>query len=71
VTTDVVASCPHEQLLQYSTIHAMTIWLRSSSGPYEPQHVPCSKVIEEETERWICADCGAAVTPGCSHGEEP
>jgi hypothetical protein len=71
VTTDTVTSCTHEQLLQYSTIHAMTIWLRSSSGPYEPQQVPCSKVIEEETERWICADCGASVFPSDGEGYGP
>jgi hypothetical protein len=58
----------HEQLLQYSTIHAMTIWLRSSRGMYEPQQLPCSKVIDEETERWVCAGCGAPVSPGDLEG---
>lgn len=61
-------ACTHEELLQYSTIHAMTIWLRSSSGTYEPQQLPCSKVIDEETESWVCAECGAPVSPGGSEG---
>lgn len=46
----------------------MTIWLRSSSGTYEPQQLPCSKVIDEETESWVCAECGAPVSPGGSEG---
>jgi hypothetical protein len=55
--------CTHEEILQYSTIHAMTIWARAATGRYEPQQVPCSKVLAEETERWICAACGNDVVP--------
>jgi hypothetical protein len=55
--------CLHEEILQYSTIHAMTIWVRADTGRYDPQQVPCSKVLAEETERWICATCGSDVDP--------
>jgi hypothetical protein len=60
---DRIDRCAHEEILQYSTIQAMTIWVRAANGRYEPQQVPCSKVLAEETERWVCATCGNDVAP--------
>jgi hypothetical protein len=52
-------SCPHEAVEQFSTIYARTFWTRQDNGWYEPDQVPCSSVIDEETDYVCCADCGA------------
>jgi hypothetical protein len=53
-----VQGCRHEHLEQHSTIYARTSWTRQEDGSYDPDEVPCSKVLEEETTAWACSDCG-------------
>jgi hypothetical protein len=54
-----MAKCEHEVAHQFSTIYARTDWSRQEDGTYEPDEVPCSKVLDEETTDLKCAECGA------------
>lgn len=57
-----MTDCKHETVEQRSTIYAMTVWsYKQELDSYEPEQVPCSQVLSEETESWICSDCGAHV----------
>lgn len=51
-------TCQHEIVQQYSTIYALTDWARTPAGTYLPEDAPCTKVLEEDTDRWRCRDCG-------------
>lgn len=56
--------CQHTFIQQFSTIYARTDWtFLEETGEYEPDEVPCSKVLEEETTRWVCAECEKEVSP--------
>lgn len=54
--------CPHDELVQVSTITAETIWNRELDGHHVPEET-ISKVLAEETEWFECANCGERVEP--------
>lgn len=53
-------SCAHERIKQYSNVYARTDWEQMEDGSYMPDcgEIGLSKVISEDTERFVCADCG-------------
>lgn len=55
-------SCLHLRIRQFSTISAVTVWTKDETGSYLPDDA-ITKVLDEETERWECADCGESVSP--------
>jgi hypothetical protein len=55
-------SCRHLRIRQFSTISAMTVWTLDETGSYEPDEA-ITKVLDEQTEWWECADCGERVSP--------
>lgn len=53
--------CTHEIVWQFSTIYAKTSWSRKDKG-YEPDQVPLSSVLDEDTDHFKCVECGVRLS---------
>jgi hypothetical protein len=56
-------ACSHDRLAQRSAVVAVTYWSRNVDGGYEPEpsgEICLSKILSEETEAWVCTECGEA-----------
>jgi len=54
-------ACTHETLIQTSKLYVRWYWSREADGSYDPDDT-YSKVLDEETIDFECADCGMSVS---------